>query len=161
MEKIVFKKKMNELLSEINIEINENKIDMFYLYMQELLEWNKKINLTAIEDENEIILKHFIDSLTVQKYIKNAQNIIDIGTGAGFPGIPLAIVNEKSNIVLLDSLNKRINFLNNVIQKLELSNVKAIHGRAEDLAKIVQHREKYDIVISRAVAPFNILLEYI
>ena len=133
---------------------------MFYLYMQELLEWNKKINLTAIEDENEIILKHFIDSLTVQKYIKNAQNIIDIGTGAGFPGIPLAIVNEKSNIVLLDSLNKRINFLNNVIQKLELSNVKAIHGRAEDLAKIVQHREKYDIVISRAVAPFNILLEY-
>ena len=160
MEKIVFKKKMNELLSEINIEINENKIDMFYLYMQELLEWNKKINLTAIEDENEIILKHFIDSLTVQKYIKNAQNIIDIGTGAGFPGIPLAIVNEKSNIVLLDSLNKRINFLNNVIQKIELSNVKAIHGRAEDLAKIVQHREKYDIVISRAVAPFNILLEY-
>ena len=157
MEKIVFKKKMNELLSEINIEINENKIDMFYLYMQELLEWNKKINLTAIEDENEIILKHFIDSLTVQKYIKNAQNIIDIGTGAGFPGIPLAIVNEKSNIVLL---NKRINFLNNVIQKLELSNVKAIHGRAEDLAKIVQHREKYDIVISRAVAPFNVLLEY-
>ena len=141
MEKIVFKKKLNELLSEINIEINENKIDMFYLYMQELLEWNKKINLTAIEDENEIILKHFIDSLTVQKYIKNAQNIIDIGTGAGFPGIPLAIVNEKSNIVLLDSLNKRINFLNNVIQKLELSNVKAIHGRAEDLAKIVQHRE--------------------
>ena len=83
---------------------------------------------------------------TVQKYIKNAQNIIDIGTGAGFPGIPLAIVNEKSNIVLLDSLNKRINFLNNVIQKLELSNVKAIHGRAEDLAKIVQHREKYDII---------------
>ena len=160
MEKIVFKKKMNELLSEINIEINENKIDMFYLYMQELLEWNKKINLTAIEDENGIILKHFIDSLTVQKYIKNAQNIIDIGTGAGFPGIPLAIVNEKSNIVLLDSLNKRINFLNNVIQKLELSNVKAIHGRAEDLAKIVQHREKYDIVISRAVAPFNVLLEY-
>ena len=160
MEKIVFKKEMNELLSEINIEINENKIDMFYLYMQELLEWNKKINLTAIEDENEIILKHFIDSLTVQKYIKNAQNIIDIGTGAGFPGIPLAIVNEKSNIVLLDSLNKRINFLNNVIQKLELSNVKAIHGRAEDLAKIVQHREKYDIVISRAVAPFNVLLEY-
>ena len=160
MEKIVFKKKMNELLSEINIEINENKIDMFYLYMQELLEWNKKINLTAIEDENEIILKHFIDSLTVQKYIKNAQNIIVIGTGAGFPGIPLAIVNEKSNIVLLDSLNKRINFLNNVIQKLELSNVKAIHGRAEDLAKIVQHREKYDIVISRAVAPFNVLLEY-
>lgn len=160
MEKIVFKKKMKELLSEINIEINENKIDMFYLYMQELLEWNKKINLTAIEDENEIILKHFIDSLTVQKYIKNAQNIIDIGTGAGFPGIPLAIVNEKSNIVLLDSLNKRINFLNNVIQKLELSNVKAIHGRAEDLAKIVQHREKYDIVISRAVAPFNVLLEY-
>ena len=98
--------------------------------------------------------------MTVKKYIKNAQNIIDIGTGAGFPGIPLAIVNEKSNIVLLDSLNKRINFLNNVIQKLELSNVKAIHGRAEDLAKIVQHREKYDIVISRAVAPFNVLLEY-
>ena len=160
MEKIVFKKKMNELLSEINIEINENKIDMFYLYMQELLEWNKKINLTAIEDENEIILKHFIDSLTVQKYIKNAQNIIDIGTGAGFPGIPLAIVNEKSNIVLLDSLNKRIKFLDEVIRTLGLEKIRTIHGRAEDFAKKKEYRECFDLCVSRAVANLATLSEY-
>lgn len=152
--------KIKNLSDNINIKMTENQIEKFYIYMKTLLEWNKKINLTAIEDEDEIILKHFIDSLTIQKYIKDAKNLIDIGTGAGFPGIPIAILNNNINITLLDSLNKRINFLNIIIQKLELYNVITIHGRAEDIAKLKTHREKYDIVTSRAVAPFNILLEY-
>lgn len=152
--------KIKNLSGNINIKMTENQIEKFYIYMKTLLEWNKKINLTAIEDEDEIILKHFIDSLTIQKYIKDAKNLIDIGTGAGFPGIPIAILNDNINITLLDSLNKRINFLNIIIQKLELDNVITIHGRAEDIAKLKTHREKYDIVTSRAVAPFNILLEY-
>lgn len=160
MIKEEFFAKMKSLSSNINIEMTENKIEKFYIYMTQLLEWNKKMNLTAIEDEDEIILKHFIDSLTINEYIKDAKSMIDIGTGAGFPGIPIAIINNNINITLLDSLNKRINFLNNIIQKLELNNVIAIHGRAEDIAKLETYREKFDIVTSRAVAPFNILLEY-
>ena len=152
--------KMKNLSNNINIKITEDQIEKFYIYMNTLLEWNKKINLTAIEDEDQIILKHFIDSLTIQEYIKDSKNLIDIGTGAGFPGIPIAILNNNINITLLDSLNKRINFLNIIIQKLKLTNVIAIHGRAEDIAKLKIYRGKYDIVTSRAVAPFNILLEY-
>ena len=159
MEFNEFEKLFEEKAKEINVKISEEKIEKFYKYMKSLIEWNEKINLTAITDEKEIIEKHFIDSLTILKYIEDGYNMIDVGTGAGFPGLPVAI-SCKAKVTLLDSLNKRINFLNNVIQKLELSNVKAIHGRAEDLAQIVQHREKYDIVISRAVAPFNVLLEY-
>lgn len=155
-----FYEKMKSLSNNIDIEITKSQVEKFYIYMIQLLEWNKKINLTAIEDQDEIILKHFIDSLTIEKYIKNAKNIIDIGTGAGFPGIPIAIMNNNINITLLDSLNKRIKFLDNIIQKLELNNVIAIHGRAEDIAKLEEYREKFDIVTSRAVAPFNILLEY-
>lgn len=160
MIKEEFYEKMNNLSNDINITITEGQIEKFYIYMNELLEWNEKINLTAIEDENEIIIKHFIDSLTIKKYIKDKKSMIDIGTGAGFPGIPIAIMNNNINITLLDSLNKRVNFLNNIIQKLELKNVIAIHGRAEDFAKLEKYREKFDIVTSRAVAPFNVLLEY-
>lgn len=155
-----FYEKMKSLSNNIGIEITKSQVEKFYIYMIQLLEWNKKMNLTAIEDQDEIILKHFIDSLTIEKYIKDAKSIIDIGTGAGFPGIPIAIINNNINITLLDSLNKRIKFLNNIIQKLELNNVTAIHGRAEDIAKLEEYREKFDIVTSRAVAPFNILLEY-
>lgn len=160
MVKKEFFEKINNLANDINVEITDSQIEKFYIYMYRILEWNKKINLTAIEDEDEIILKHFIDSLTIQKYIKNCKNMIDIGTGAGFPGIPIAIVNDQINITLLDSLNKRINFLNDVIQELKLDNVVAIHGRAEDIAKLKTYREKYDVVTSRAVAQLNILLEY-
>ncbi|MCI8485625.1 MAG: 16S rRNA (guanine(527)-N(7))-methyltransferase RsmG [Clostridia bacterium] len=155
-----FFEKMRNLANNINIQITDSQIEKFYIYMYRILEWNKKINLTAIEDENEIILKHFIDSLTIQKYIEGCKNMIDIGTGAGFPGIPIAIMNDKINITLLDSLNKRINFLNDIIQELKLNNVVAIHGRAEDIAKLNTFREKYDVVTSRAVAQLNILLEY-
>ena len=103
---------------------------------------------------------HFIDSLTVQKYMKDGYNIIDIGTGAGFPGIPLAIT-TNATFTLVDSLNKRINFLKEVINKLELNNIKVIHSRAEDLGQNLECREKYDIAISRAVAPINVLSEYL
>ena len=126
-----------------------------------LLEWNEKINLTAIIEPREIILKHFVDSLTIAKYIKDDEKLIDVGTGAGFPGIPLSIVKENTDIVLLDSLNKRINFLEEVKENLKLENITTIHGRAEEFGKNKKERETYDIATSRAVAPLNILLEYL
>ena len=160
MEKNIFYNELKRSCKEINIDINEDQLNKFYIYMNEILEWNNKINLTAITDEKEIIIKHFVDSLSILKYTNNKENLIDIGTGAGFPGIPLAIMNNKIEICLLDSLNKRVNFLNEVIRKLNLTNVKAIHGRAEEIAQNKEYREKYDIATSRAVAQLNILLEY-
>lgn len=156
-----FKNKIMELSKKIDINISEIQVEKFNEYMQLLLEWNKKINLTAITDESEIILKHFIDSLTVLKYVKDNNKIIDVGTGAGFPGIPLAIMNLNIDISLLDSLNKRINFLNEVSNKLELKNIKTIHGRAEDFGKNKETREKFDIAVSRAVANMTTLAEYL
>lgn len=147
-------------LEEYNIEINDEQIEKFDLYMKLLLEWNEKINLTAITEKDDIILKHFVDSLTILKYVDKRDKIIDIGTGAGFPGIPIKIMNEKANITLLDSLNKRINFLNIVINELKLDNIVAIHGRAEELARNKAHREKYDVAVSRAVANLSTLTEY-
>ena len=125
-----------------------------------LQEWNKKINLTAITEPQEILSKHFIDSLTIVPYIKESYQILDIGTGAGFPGIPLKIIYENAQITLLDALNKRIHFLQTVIQELQLTNVQAVHGRAEEYSKQEKVRESYDIVTSRAVARLNVLLEY-
>lgn len=150
-----------KLAKDINVEINDEEINEFSIYMDLLLEWNEKINLTAITEKNEIILKHFIDSLTIYKYIKENDKIADVGTGAGFPGIPLAIMKNKNEVNLVDSLNKRINFLNEVIQKIELENVIAIHSRAEDLGKDKKYREKFDIVTSRAVANLTVLVEYL
>lgn len=147
-------------LEEYNIEINDEQIEKFDLYMKLLLEWNEKINLTAITEKDDIILKHFVDSLTILKYVDESEKIIDIGTGAGFPGIPINIMNEEANITLLDSLNKRINFLNIVINELKLDNIVAIHGRAEELARNKAHREKYDVAVSRAVANLSTLTEY-
>lgn len=141
-------------------DINIKNIEKFYQYMNLLLEWNEKINLTAITKPEDMIEKHFLDSLTIQKYIKENEKVIDVGTGAGFPGIPLAICNNF-NLTLLDSLNKRVNFLNEVKEKLELNNIQNIHGRAEEIAQNVKYREKFDIATSRAVAPMNVLLEYL
>ena len=141
-----------------NISILEEQAKSFIEYMKMLLEWNEKINLTAIIEPQEIILKHFIDSLTILSYINEEETILDIGTGAGFPGVPLKIVRESNKITLLDSLNKRIMFLNEVIENLKLKNISAVHGRAEDFAK--ENREAYDVVVSRAVARLNVLLEY-
>ena len=150
-----------EMLNKINLVLNDKQINDFYIYMSELLEWNNNINLTAITEENEVIQKHFIDSLTILKYINDDDKIIDVGTGAGFPGIPLKISNERLDITLLDSLNKRILFLDNVIKKLSLNNIKAIHSRVEDAGCNSLYREKFDIATSRAVAQLNVLLEYL
>ena len=154
---------MNELerlAKEINISLNEKMLEKFFCYKEMLKEWNEKINLTAIVEDKEIIIKHFIDSLTIEKYIDNNISLIDIGTGAGFPGIPLKIAKESINLTLMDSLNKRLIFLDEVCKKLELRNVKTVHGRAEDIGKDSKYREKYDIATARAVANMAVLLEY-
>ena len=155
-----FKIKMNKYAINLGIELSENQIDKFYKYMNLLLEWNEKINLTAIVDKDEIILKHFIDSITISKYIPSGTKIIDIGTGAGFPGIPLNIIRDDVDIVLLDSLQKRINFLDIVIKELDLKKIDTVHSRVEELAKNKKYREKFDIATSRAVANLSTLSEY-
>ncbi len=133
----------------------------FQRYMELLLEWNEKINLTAITEPEEIKTKHFIDSLTCLKtgYIKDGDKIADVGTGAGFPGIPIKIENRNIDLTLMDSLNKRINFLKTVSDELGL-NAKCIHIRAEDAGNDANYRENFDIVVSRAVAGLNVLAEY-
>ena len=151
---------LKEKLNEFNIEISDYQLEKFNRYMKLLLEWNEKVNLTAIVEPDEVKIKHFLDSLTVLKYIKNEDKVIDIGTGAGFPGIPLKIMKSNTKITLLDSLNKRINFLNIVIEELGLKNIEAIHGRAEEFARNKLYREKYDVAVSRAVANLSTLTEY-
>ena len=156
-----FEKIFIEEAQKINIELDKNQIEKFYKYMDLLIEWNEKINLTAITNRKDILVKHFIDSLTIQKYLGDAVNIIDVGTGAGFPGIPVKIVNPNLKVVLVDSLNKRINFLQEVIKKLNLDNIEVIHARAEDLGQNKKYRETFDIVTSRAVANMSVLSEYL
>lgn len=161
MELEEFTKIFNNYLEKLNLTLTEEQIEKFYNYMNLLIEWNKKINLTAIVEPKDIILKHFIDSLTIEKYIKKGETIIDVGTGAGFPGIPLKIAREDLKITLADSLNKRINFLNEVINKLNLKDIETIHTRAEELGKNKKYREKFDIATSRAVANMSTLSEYL
>jgi len=156
-----FEQIMTENLKQLNIELSDVQIEQFYNYMNILIEWNKVMNLTGITEPKEVIIKHFIDSLTVLNKIDKQSKIIDVGTGAGFPGIPIKIAFPETEVILLDSLNKRINFLNEVIEKLKLKNIETIHGRAEDYGKNEKYREKQDIAIARAVAPLNILLEYL
>ena len=151
---------MNLYGKEISIEFSNIQIEKFYKYMNLLIEWNEKINLTAITEPKEIIIKHFIDSLTVLKDIKGKNTLVDVGTGAGFPGIPLKIMDEEIKITLLDSLNKRINFLNEVINQLDLKNVETIHSRVEDAGKNKKYRERFDIATARAVANLATLSEY-
>lgn len=158
---ISFKDKLINRLSVKNISLNEQSINRLVEYKEMLIECNKTMNLTAITKDDEVIEKHFIDSLECSKYIKESDKILDVGTGAGFPGMVLSIaLNGKPNITLLDSLNKRLIFLDDVIKKLDLKNIKTAHLRAEEGANLQQYREKYDIVTSRAVASLNILLEY-
>ena len=160
LSKEQFIHKLNEKAMNAGIELNSKQLEKLYMYKELLIEWNEKINLTAITDDEEIIDKHIIDSLYIVKYIKENQKVIDVGTGAGLPGIIVAIYFEsKIDITLFDALNKRIIFLQEVIDKLELKNVFAIHGRAEETSKQIEFREFYDVVVSRAVARLNILME--
>ena len=147
-------------LAKLNISLNEEQIKQLDRYYNLLIEWNEKINLTRITEKNDVYLKHFYDSLTITKVIDLNRNLklCDIGTGAGFPGIVLKIVFPKLNVTLIDSLLKRINFLNIVIKELNLTGIEAIHSRAEDYVKL--HKKEYDIVTSRAVSRLNNLLEY-
>ena len=161
MEYDVFQGILNDKCQKIHIKLREEQIKKFYTYMNLLLEWNEKMNLTAITEPNEVILKHFIDSLTISKYIEDDSTVIDMGTGAGFPGIPLKIVREDINITLVDSLNKRIKFLDEVIDKLDLQNIETVHARAEEFGKNVKYREKFDYATSRAVANLSTLAEYL
>lgn len=149
-------------VKDLNLDLTEDQKSKFSLYKDLLSEWNQKINITAITEDNEVDIKHFLDSLTsmVTGLFDEKKSVIDIGTGGGFPGLPLKIMNEDLNITLLDSLNKRIIFLNEVISQLKLKDIIAIHGRAEELGIRPDYREQYDICISRAVASLSTLSEY-
>ncbi len=150
------------LLKDLDITLSKKQIEQFLQYYEMLIERNKVMNLTAITDYEEVVSKHFIDSLSLVKVYKTDKEIsvIDMGTGAGFPGIPLKIVFPTWKIVLLDSLNKRVNFLNDVISELELENITAIHGRAEEYGRQKEYRESFDLCVSRAVAKLSTLAEY-
>lgn len=147
---------------EMNIEITDHQIDQLLKYKDILLEWNQKMNLTAIDEEKEVMIKHFLDSLSCiqTKYLKTEGSMIDVGTGAGFPGVPLKIALPSVKLTLLDSLKKRIGFLEEVCKETDLNDVNFVHGRAEDFGQNKDYREQYDYAVSRAVAALNILVEY-
>ncbi len=154
---------------EWNIELTEIQAAMFEEYFRMLVSWNEKMNLTAITERDEVYVKHFLDSMSFCKVLSSLNNenylngefsLIDVGTGAGFPGIPIKILNPNCKITLMDSLNKRITFLEEVVRTLKLNNVEVIHSRAEDLGHSDVYREKYDFAVSRAVANLSSLSEY-
>lgn len=161
MEREEFSAIIEEKMQKIHIDMNKRQIEQFYLYMNLLLEWNKKMNLTAITEPQEVITKHFVDCATVMKHLEGAKRVIDVGSGAGFPGIPIKILKPDIEICLMDSLQKRISFLEEVIQKLRLEKIETIHARAEELGRNKAYREQFDATVSRAVAPLNVLLEYV
>lgn len=149
---------LKKYLESLKIQNIDKILNKFSIYYDLLIEWNNKFNLTSITDKKDVEIKHFIDSISSYNYINNNSLICDIGAGAGFPSIPLAILKNDSHFVLVDSLNKRVNFLNEVINKLELKNCECIHARVEDFA--IKNKNRFDYTIARAVAPLNILLEY-
>lgn len=148
---------------EYGINLNDKQVDRLLLYMELLREWNEKINLTAITEPEEIVTKHFLDSMSVFStgYIKKGDSVIDVGTGAGFPGLVMKITEPDINLTLLDSLNKRIGFLKTVSEEAGLKGINFVHSRAEDAGINPNYREKYDIAIARAVANMSTLSEYL
>lgn len=157
-----FKRLLIEYAASMDLYIDFEAAERLEEYKALLIEWNEKMNLTAITDEKEIIIKHFLDSISVLKYMElsSFSKSVDIGTGAGFPGIPLKILRPDAEFTLLDSLNKRVNFLNTVIDKLSLKNIEAVHLRAEEGASKKEYRESFDYCFSRAVASLSVLSEY-
>ena len=156
-----FKEVLANEANKNSIVLNNEQLVKLEKYKNLLIEWNEKINLTAITDEYEIIMKHFIDSIEIVKYISATESIIDVGTGAGFPGVIIAIYFEdKAKVTLVDALEKRVKFLQDLKEKLELKNVEIVHARAEELGKKEEYREKYDVTTARAVSALNTLLEF-
>lgn len=153
---------LKESAASLRIELSGQQTEQFIRYYEILVEWNSFMNLTGITEYEEVVQKHFVDSLALCKAIdlNEAETLIDIGTGAGFPGIPLKIVYPQLQVTLLDSLQKRIRFLDEVIAQLGLTGIETIHGRAEDFAKPSMKREQYDVCVSRAVANLSSLSEY-
>lgn len=149
-------------LEKMEIDLSAKQIEQFLRYYELLIDWNKRINLTAITVYQDVLKKHFIDSLSLTKVcdLRQKCHMIDVGTGAGFPGLALKIAFPEIHVILLDSLHKRIQFLDTVIEELKLENVQTVHGRAEDFAKQGKLREAFDICVSRAVANFSTLSEY-
>lgn len=156
------KHRIQESFKNINIDLTDEQASNLYTYYEMLVEWNKVMNLTGITEFEDVLLKHFIDSVAVCQItdMSKIKSVMDVGTGAGFPGMPLKIVFPHLKITLLDSLNKRIQFLNAVIEKLQLDEIDTIHGRAEDFGRDPKYREKYDLCVSRAVANLSSLSEY-
>jgi 16S rRNA (guanine527-N7)-methyltransferase len=154
-------KQFNELLQKQGISLNEGQFKQFALYYEQLVSWNEKMNLTGITEREQVYTKHFYDSVSLSFYVpmKEIVTLVDIGSGAGFPSIPLKIVYPHLKITIIDSLNKRIQFLENIVNELILSDVTCLHGRAEDLARIDKYRDQFDIATARAVAKLNALNE--